>query len=43
METHYHNIYQVITLTHFVYFTVTEPVVLVTENGNCMQLAELKN
>lgn len=42
MESHSHSIYQVTILTHFVYYTVTESLTLVTENGNCMQLTELK-
>lgn len=43
METHSHGMYQVIDLTHFGYFTVTEPVSLVTEKGKGMQLPEFKN
>lgn len=41
-ETHYHTTYQVIALTHFVYFTETEPEVLINENGMCIQPPELK-
>lgn len=43
METNSHSIYQVIALTHFGYFTVIEPVSLVTEKGKGMQLPEFKN
>lgn len=43
METCSLTIYHVIALIYFLYFTITEWKILITENGNCTQLHAFKH